>query len=164
LQLAAGFAIAVGIAGVAYAVPGSPLRAWVESVVAKIGARPAPRAPVGEGPDSGIAGIAIVPGPSTLILFTTRQSAGNARITLTDGAEIAVHGPGAAATYTSTDDRLLIDNRGSVADFEIAVPNHAVRVEIRVDGERLFFKDGGHIFAAGPGDSAGRYVVSLRGR
>jgi hypothetical protein len=97
-----------------------------------------------------LAGIAVIPGPRFLIRFTTVQAEGRARVSLTKGAELVVQGPIGAATFTSGADRLEIENAGSVADFDIQIPEAAPRVEIRVGNVRVLLKDGSRITTAAP--------------
>ncbi len=164
VRVAAGFAIALGLAGAAYAVPGSPLRAWVTAATQQISDRRAPSPPPPtpqQAPEAGIAGIAVVPGPDLLILFTSRQVAGQARVSMTDDVEVAVHAPNGAATFTSGVDRLVIDNRGSSATFEIRIPRTAPRVEIQVEGRRLFLKQGPRLITEASADPSGGYLLPL---
>lgn len=142
---AAGILLAGGLAGAAYAVPGSPVPAWVTTVLQWIGARsePLPKAPAPAEPVVvGQAGIAVPPGAGLVILFTSRQPEGEARVTLSDGDQVVVRALTGAATFTSDVDRLVVENRGSSATFEIEIPRQAPRVEIRVDGVRMFLKEG----------------------
>jgi hypothetical protein len=127
--------LALGVAGVAYAAPGSPLRQWAHAVAVWLrGETPQPEA-------SG-AGIAVAPGQNLIILFTSTQREGSARVSLTDRADVVVRAPVGAATFSLEADRLVIDNKHSRASFEIQIPRAARRVEIRVAGARRFLKDG----------------------
>src|SRR5262245_59624898 len=90
--------IALGLAGGAYALPGSPLPALVQAVVAWIGGGPGPShepspPPPAEAPDAGVGGIAVAPGEALSILFTAAQAEGTARVSLSDGAEVVVRAP-----------------------------------------------------------------------
>lgn len=134
VRWAAGIVLALGLAGAAYAAPGSPLRAWVEAVVEWMGG--------GSGDAPPPAGIAVAPGPALVILFTSRQAEGQAEVSLTDGAEVVVRAPGGTATFTAEVERLVIDNPSSTATFEILIPRTAPRVEILVTGVRVFLKEG----------------------
>jgi len=163
VRSAAAFAIALGLAGAAYALPGSPLRGWVASVAGWIGERRPPSAPAVEvAPDSADAGIAVVPGPQLLIVFTSRQAAGWVRIAWTDGAEVIVRAPPGAATFTSDVHRLVIDNHpGAAATFSIEIPRQAPRVEIEVEGARVFLKEGPRVIAPPLDPASGAYRVPL---
>jgi anti-sigma factor RsiW len=164
LQWAAGIVLALGIAGAAYAAPGSPLPRWVSVLTGWMRAEPEltqtqsspspPRA-------SGIAGVAITPGQRLVIVFTSSQTEGYAHVRLTDSAEVVVRAPSGAATFSSDADRLVIDNRGGTGTFEIQIPRTAPRVEILVDGTRRFLKDGGRITANQVPGAPGLYSIPL---
>ncbi len=162
---AAGVILALGVAGAVYAAPGSPLPAWVKAVVGWVGGREGPSTsvpPSVDSPDPRVAGIAVAPGRELVILFTARQTVGLARISLTDGAEVVVRAPIGAATYTSDQARLVIDNAASSATFEIEIPHAAPLVEIRVDGQRVFLKAGPRVTTGGYVDAPpGPYLLPL---
>ena len=160
---AAGILVAVGIAvGAAYAIPGSPLRGWVKAALESIGERRV--APTGSpaAADTAYAGISVAPGAELSIQFLARQSEGHARVTLTDGADVVIRAPRGAAVFTSDSDRLVIDNRGATAVFEVQVPRTAPRIEIQIEGERVFHKGRTLVF---PGEATGGgeegYVLPL---
>lgn len=160
---AAGILLFLGAAGAAYALPGSPVREWIRSAAAWIApedrASPAPRQ--AETSTARAAGIAAAPGKNYVIVFLSHDSAGQARVSLTDGAEVTVRAPSGAARFTSAADRLLIDSRGSGAVFEIGIPRTAPRLEIRVAGKRVFLKQGERVAAPHAADVEGRYVIDL---
>lgn len=165
---AAGILLTVTLAGAAYAAPGSPVRGWISAAVERIAGRhetpQAPLAPPTEEPPASQpreSGIAVAPGRELLILFTASQATGQARIKLTDAAEVTVRASSGAATFTSEIDRLVIDNRGSSADFEIGIPRAARRVEIRVAGDRIFLKSGPRITSGESLPSPGAYLLPL---
>lgn len=161
---AAGLFLLLGAAGAAYAMPGSPIPAWVAAVVGRAGRAPAPvsSAPASApSPDVDLAGIAVAPGESLLIRFTSSQPRGKARVSLTDGAEVVVRAPTGAVAFTSDRNRLTIDNRGSSASFEIEIPRAAPWVEIRVARHRIFLKQETRVAAPGAADSAGSYHLPL---
>jgi hypothetical protein len=169
---AAAIAIAVGIAGAAYAVPGSPLRAFVVAVVERLGGgaerAPEPRRrapesapPPAPAPAPGAGGIAVAAGSNLVIAFTSTQPDGVARVSLVEGADVVVRAPTGAATFTSDADRLTIDNADGAADFEIAIPHDAPRVEIQVDGRRLLVKEGPRMITSMPYDPRGLYILPL---
>lgn len=159
---AAGILLVLGAAGAAYAVPGSPVRGWVRSAAAWIAREyrgpPAPKQ--ADAPSRG-AGIAALPGRNYVIAFQSLESGGQARVSLTDGAEVIVRAPSGAARFTSAVDRLLIDNQGSGATFEIEIPRTALRVEIRVAGKRIFLKQGERVTPGVPPGAEGKYLLRL---
>lgn len=150
LRRAAGFLIAIGIAGAAYAAyaaPGSPVPGWIESAAAWLGGRePVRRAAVAPG---AVSGIAIQPGASLVIVFTSVQAVGTARVFLTEGDEVTIRAAQGAATFSSDAERLVIDNAGAGADFTIQLPRTAPRIEIRLGREPLLLKEGGRATVAG---------------
>ena len=149
---AAGILLAIGLIGAAfaaYAAPGSPVPAWVESFAAWLGGRPAERSAAESPPTRGEAGIAVTPGPSLLVVFTTAQAAGVARVSLIDGDEVIIRAPHGAATFSSEPDRVVIHNAGSTADFTIELPRGAPRVEIRLGDQRLLLKEGARVSGVG---------------
>ncbi len=160
-RIVAGFVIAVVLAGAAYAIPGSPLPRWADAVFEWIAARSAPPVSDPAAPDTGVAGIAVVPGEALLIEFTAHQSAGLVRLSLSDADPLTVRASIGAATFRSDVDRLVIDNRGSSASFEIRIPRGAPRVEVRSNDRTVFLKEGPRIRAEGPVDASGFYVVPL---
>lgn len=162
LRWAAGFLLAVGFVGAAYAMPGSPLKVWVRGIAGWIAERRAPSPHVPE-PTSepGAAGVAIAPGRNLIVLFTTPRVEGRVRVSLGDGSEVVVRSPIGAATYTSDAERLVIDNRGPASSFEIEIPRAAPRVEIQVAGDRILLKDGPAITTPRSADATGSYLLSL---
>lgn len=160
---AAGILLVLGAAGAAYALPGSPIPQWMRSVAAMIARvdRVSPATRQAEAPTASAAGIAAVPGRNYVIAFQSAEPGGRARVSLTGGAEVTVRAPGGAARFTSAADRLLIDNLGSGATFEIEIPRAAPRVEITVAGQRIFLKQGERVAAARSADGEGKYLVGL---
>ena len=141
---AAGILLALGLAGAAYAAPGSPLRGWVRDVLAWVsGGRDRTPPHQEQGPEAR-AGIAVAPGQALVISFASRQPDAEVQVILTDGQEVVVRAPMGAATFTSDVERLVIHNTGEVAGamFEIEIPRASPRVEIQVQGERRFLKQG----------------------
>jgi anti-sigma factor RsiW len=146
LRWAAAMLLAVGLAGAAYAAPGSPVRAWVRGALAWVRGEPPRRE---QGPEAR-SGIAVAPGQGLIISFASRQPGAEVQVILTDGHEVVVRAPMGAATFTSDVERLVIHNSADVASpvFEIEIPRTAPRVEIQVPGERRFLKQGSVISGA----------------
>src|SRR5262245_57762605 len=119
----------------------SSLREWMNHTLAGAGLRPAP----GHGadpPDARAGGIAVEPGERLVIAFSTPQDEGGVRVSWSAGAEVEVQGPPGAASFTSEPQRLLVDNHGASAVFEVRLPREARWIEIQVAGSRVFLKDG----------------------
>jgi hypothetical protein len=159
---AAVVALGLGVAGAAYAAPGSPVPAWLRAAAEWVtgrseSPRQSPAAVQREQPAP--AGIAVAPGEVLVIEFA-RPSGGRALVTLTDGVEVEVRASTGAAAFTADGDRLVVDNAGA-ADFEILVPREAPRIEIRVAGRRVFFKHGPRVTTEAVADQQGRFALSL---
>ena len=151
LAWAAGFAIALALGGIAYALPGSPLRAWVASLAngnAPGGAArievPAP-APVAV---AEMAGVSVPPGERLVVSFLHARAGAQVRIGWSDGAEVE----SAAGT-------LRIDDRASVI-YEVRIPRSAPEIEIEAEGASLFRKAGERVTGPPP-DAAGEYLLAL---
>ncbi len=164
---AAGLLVALGIAGAAYALPGSPVPGWVDAVVERIGSLTRPSIPIAPEVTPGPAvappasgGIAVAPGPNLSIEFVQTQSAGAIEVLLTAGDDVLVRTAQGAATFTSEVDRLVVDNTGSGASFEIQIPRAAPRVEIRVAGRQVFLKEGARVLTEAA-DLRGSYLLPL---
>lgn len=161
---AAALIVAAGIGSAAYAMPGSPLPGWMRQAVSWVASRgnPSPAAPAQlQRGEPALAGVAIAPGRELLIQFTSHQTSGDARVSLTEGGEVIVRTVSGAAGFTTDSGRLVINNAGSTATFEILIPRTAPRVEIRVNGSRVFLKEGARVSAGDPADVRGVYVLRL---
>ena len=168
LRRAAIVVLAIGLAGAAYAAPGSPLPELVRQIARKIGGLPAetpqprdiPLRDTSEGPPA-VSGIGIPADSPIQIVFTTGQASGGARVSFTDGETITVRGPAGAARFASEADRLVIDNEGTTATYDIEIPRNAPRVEIRLGERRLFLKEGDRLVGPPP-DASGVHLLDLR--
>src|SRR4029453_1290721 len=164
---AAGILLVIGSAGILYAAPGSPLRGWLAAAARWIGHEEvkAPSEESASAPTPGsVAGIAVIPGESLVILFEESQPEGRARITLSPVTQVVGRAPAGSATFTSQASRLVIGNGGAASTYDIQIPLKAPRVEVLVEGERIFLKNGQDITIADTGTGAGPYLLPLRGR
>jgi hypothetical protein len=162
-RLAAGVFLALGLAGVAYAAPGSPLRAAIRGLMSLVQApsvqtttKPAP-------PETGRPqeGIAVEPGARLTIDFSSSTTADTAVISLTDGVEVVTRALGGAATFSSDAEHLVIRNSGGAATFEMLVPRAAPWVSIRYGIHQIWLKSHSRIQSEVTPDRAGRYVFPL---
>ena len=154
--------LAVALAGVAYAVPASPLPRWIAVVAERLGGRDRPPTPVPV-PSVQEAGIAVPPGERLVVAFDSTQTDGRAVVTLRAGAsEVTIRGPGGAATFATGPDHVTVMNPASRASYAIEIPADAPWVEIRVAGTRKFLKAGPAITAADADSAAGSYRIPLR--
>ena len=172
---AAGVLLMLGLGGVAWAASGAPLPRWVAKAAALFGERsnskPAAVAPA-PSPSAAAesvapttpryAGIAVAPGSQLIVSFTASQNAGELRVSLADVPDVSVRTEVGAATFTSSDGRLVIANAGSQASFTIELPVGAPRVEIVVNGRRRFLKNGARVSSETATRLGDVYVVSLK--
>jgi hypothetical protein len=163
VRWAAGIIFLLAAASVAYAVPNSPVRAWVSRMVGLgNGATSRPQRSAGATRSAtGSAGIAVAPSDRFLIRFITTQKRGAATVSLTNGSEITISALDGAAAFTSDIDRLTIDNAGSETSYEIHLPRGARWVEILVAGRRVLLKRGDRVVTSAGADSGGYYVLPL---
>jgi hypothetical protein len=159
-RLAAGLALALGAAGVAYATPGSPLPAALD----RLGDLIAPdrkSAPAQTAPPAGFqAGIAVDPGKRLAVSFQAGSTTDTAFIALTDDAELVIKAVGGSAGFDSETDRLLIRHAGPT-NFEILIPRSAPLVEVQAGERRLLLKEGERLRAVVDSDGRGRYAIPL---
>lgn len=169
-QWAAGIVVTLGVGGAAYAIPGSPLPAWIRAVARWVAGpeNPTPRSAPAAGPrqpgsepvhDPGVAGISVAPGRALVVSFGSPH--GRVVVSLTDSGDVIVRAPAGAATFASHVDRLRIENRDPSATFEIQIPRTAPRVTIEVEGRPVFLKEGVRVTAAEPADALGHYILPL---
>jgi anti-sigma factor RsiW len=161
---AAAAVLALGLGGAAYALPGSPLRRWVDAAVERVtgspeGIVPDP-VPVDPPPEDG-AGIAIAPGAGLLIVFAGPEVGGNARIVLSDSTEVLIRAPTGAATFRAEADRVAVHRSGTRARFDIEIPVSAPRVEVRVGVRRIFLKEGAVTTSEVPQGPDGAWTLML---
>src|SRR6267143_4782832 len=139
LRWAAMIALALGVASAAYAIPGSPLRRWVNNLTHR-----APPAPPPQVPDSTAAGVALAPGIDFVVRFTNPQPLAQIDVLLTEGAEVEVRALSGTATFSAGSDRLVVDARGRTT-FEVRIPRTAPRVQLMVGDKRILLKEGSHV-------------------
>jgi anti-sigma factor RsiW len=159
---AAAVLLALGLAASAYAIPGSPVRNWVNMLLGRdtaTGNEAATAIEPSSLPD--LTGVEVEPGNSLIIDFVRAQSQGNAIVSLTDSATVLVRGPNGAARFTSEPGHLLIDNTGT-ATFYVRVPRSARHIEIRIAGQPILLKQGDSVTAARPADTTGTYALPLK--
>jgi anti-sigma factor RsiW len=161
LAWAAGFAIALALGGIAYALPGSPLRAWIAALANGNGfggaARTEAPAPAPVAPE--MAGVSVPPGERLVISFLHARAGARVRIGWSDGAEVEVRAPRGAASFESAAGTLRIDDREPVL-YEVRIPRSAPEIELEAEGARLFRKAGERVTGPAP-DAAGEYLLAL---
>jgi hypothetical protein len=96
-------------------------------------------------------------------VFAAPQQRGRLSVVLVEEREVVIRASGGAPAFDSGLDRLMIDNRGSTADFEVQIPRSAPRVELRI-GERVVLSSQmGRITTAGAPGPDGVYGIPWSG-
>lgn len=159
-KYAAGIVLTLGLGGLAYALPASPLRTWLASLFDADRERGAVQVQR-NAPTADQAGIAVVPGADFTIAFATHQSSGAVLLTLTDDPQVVVRTTDARVRFASSTDRLLIANEGSVADFHVLIPRALRAFTMRAGAQVIFTRRGDRLPPIQP-DSSGRYRIPLQ--
>jgi hypothetical protein len=159
---AAGILLASGLAGAAYAAPGSPLPKMLARLL-QSDTRPVevPALPRPAGRDASQVGIAVLPGTRLTISFETARTGDTARVFLSDDGDVVVRARGGATSFDSDPERVRIVHRGSPGWFEIGIPRAAPLVEIEVAGRRILRKEQARLSAEVAADALGRYLIPL---
>ncbi len=157
--------LGLGLAGVAYAAPGSPLPAWLRSIAAPRQASapapaPAPAAPT-QSTGTGISGIAVSPGERLTVILPSPPGGALAYVSVADSADVAVRAVSGKASFSSGIDRLAVETLDSVIVLRILVPRDGPRVEIWAGRERLFLKQGVRVTASVEPDPQGVYLLRV---
>jgi hypothetical protein len=157
LAAAAG-AFAFAMAGVAAAMPGSPIRALLHR--ARMGPSRAPAAaPQVALKSPPAAGISVGAGDTVVLIFEAAQMEGSIRITFRADSQLNVRATGGPARFTVRSGEVWVRNSGSAASYEIAVPSAARRVEMRVVERLVFAKHGSLVTLAPRRERDGSYIV-----
>lgn len=163
MRWAAGILLFVGLAGAAYAATNSHLSGWLRTAVEWLfPPEVVQREPIRtHALTDGTGGIAAAPGREFVISFTRPDSEAQARVTLTDKAQVIVRAAQGTASFTSSAAGLGVDNFAVGATFDIEVPRSAPRLEIQVAGTRIFLKEGSRVRTQSEADGDGSFSISF---
>lgn len=157
--------VGLGLAGVAYAAPGSPIPAWIQAVIGRSerpADTPAPsRAESLRTGDPDISGIAVDPGPRLVIVFPSPPPGAQAEVSLSDTSDVVVRAVTGRASFSSGADRLVVASADSAVVFQIVLPRIAPLVAIQAGGSVVFRKQGVAITTAADPTSEGKYLLTL---
>lgn len=153
---AAAVAVLVVAAGLAWALPGSPVRSWIRS--ARTGGGPEAVAPV----EPASAGISVVPGDSLDVVFEAPQHAGAVRVAPSASGELHLRVEGEPPAIAVEPHRVRVANAGSSAGYRIEIPPAAPLVRVLVGDRPILVQRGASLRMATPPDSAGAIVLPLR--
>ncbi len=158
---AAGFVAAAALAGAAYAASGSPLPSFIERILGQREERSTSSVVQPGIPEPPVSGVTVTAGKQMVIDFTSAQSVGDIRISLSDGDEIEMRATGSGASFASGDEQLTVENTGSSASYAVAIPRRSPQVEIRIAGERVFLKNGDRVVSNHEVTNMGSYLISF---
>lgn len=157
-RIAAAVAGILVMGGVAYALPGSPVRPWLDAAMERLVGGGSARTPGSTGaPDPG--GIAFDPAAPLAVVFTP-PLLGYVRITLADGGELVARSAPGSARFTSDPRRLRVAMLASDT-FDLRIPRGARRVEVVAGERRLFLIENGQVSAAAPPAGPYGYLFPL---
>jgi hypothetical protein len=155
LLRAAALLLVLGGAAAA-AVPGSPLRAWLDGPAAA--PAPAPRAPaprvheVAPPPPPPAAGVSILPDGGRVRVVINGAARGlrvHARMADAELVEVAASGPAASARFRTSPGRVEVVGAGA-GEVRIALPRGAETAAVEVDGVVYLAKAGDRLRAVDP--------------
>ena len=164
MRWAAGLALGIGVSGVAYAVPRSPVPVWVSAVVDWIAEEQVVTTSdvwdeVGDIAERG--GVGVDPGDRLIIQISGVTEDSYAQVLLTAGAEVEVRGESVSTSFTSDPGRLSIDGLGSDT-IQVAIPLSAPYVEIRLRDRIVMLKENASVRTSGADLSGpGPFLVPL---
>lgn len=157
-RLAAAALALLVVGAAAWAIPGSPVRDWVDRAFA-------PEQDAAPDPVPGVAslssGVSIRPGSSMVVEFSAAQGEGRARVEVAAGEELEIRVRGALPALDVRTDRIGIGNAGSESSYAIRIPASAPRVELRVAGRTILVAERGRVRAAVGPDASGAWDLPL---
>lgn len=139
-------------AGAAAAIPGSPLRAWVDAARERLTEPdPAPQVPAGTAPREGReepAGVRIEASAGSVRIVLAEVGPGTRiRVRLVDGAGAGVFGGPGTRFRTGPG---TVEARVSGDEVRVEVPRSATRASVTVNGRPFFLKTGDRLELPGP--------------
>jgi hypothetical protein len=160
MRWAAALVLGLGLAGVAYAAPGSPLREWIEGLTEGGASSPGPPTP-DPAEASGGGGVGVAPGDLLLVELSGVERGAAVRVRFTDLSELQAGGGSGRATFTLEPDRLLVGTLGTDT-IELEIPRTAPRVEVRTGGRVIAVAERGALVVDGaPLGGPGPFVLPL---
>ncbi len=160
---AAGLLIAASIAcvlaaGILYALPGSPLRSWIDGIGREAAA---PEAEIEPGGGPFVSGLSVRPTAPFEIVFAGGQESGVVRVELAETPEVEIRVLGAPVDLESGPDRVMVANGGSRSSYAIRLPEAGPPVTVRVGDEAVLVTSGTDVETAAPRTETGEYRIDL---
>ncbi len=131
---AAAITLLIVAGGLAYALPGSPFRAWIHSALSGDSPREDTTVPSFS---TGSSGVSLEPGDSLNVVFESPQETGTVHVSLTPSREVHVRILGDGSGFSVEPDRLRIANAGSSASYRLEIPGAAPRVRVLVGARTI---------------------------
>ena len=147
-QLIAASMAIFAVSAVAAAIPGGPLRQWLQEWRG-FAARPAVTASPVLPSVPRTSGIALSPSGNAEIMFSHEQTMGELVVLVSDTGGMTVKAMNGDVGYAVGRDRLVIDNRVPALRYEITVPSTQRRVVIRMASRRILDIRYGQAIATG---------------
>ena len=115
---AAAIVLAMGVAGGAYAMPGSPFPAWIDAWLGAEGEAPQASPAVASPPEARAGGgIAVDPGVRLTVVFSDLAPGATATVTVAESPNVVVQAENGTVSFDSDEDRLLIYGGASAAEL-----------------------------------------------
>jgi hypothetical protein len=149
--------LAVLTGGVAYALPGSPLRSWIQGLLSP----PAAPTASSQSPESSQAGVSLDPGDRIAIVFEQTSPGSLAQISLTDETQLVVETRAGDARFTAAPDHILVLVNRDSATVRIRIPRSAPRVEIYLEARRIFDRIGSRVATPLSPGADSSYILRL---
>jgi hypothetical protein len=162
MRWAAAIVLGLGVAGVAYAAPGSPLRDWIAALT-EDAPRPSPPepSPPTQTAASGGGGVGVPPEDFLQVELSGGTSGAAVRLLFADAGELRASGGSGQVSYSLAPGRLLVGPVGADT-IQLEVPRSAPRVEVRSDGRPVAVAERGVLLVGGaPVSGAGPFVLGL---
>jgi hypothetical protein len=166
-RLAAEVLAFAAAATAAAAMPGSPVRAWLERGAARpravaAGERPAQRPTPAAQPAAQAAGITVVPENDSFdLVLDPPPAAGRLRVTLAPTPDLSVRATEGAVEYAVLPAGVVVRVRGGTPTLDVRVPTSLARFRVRAGSRAVFEARGPAVVTPARRDPAGAYVVEL---
>ncbi len=157
--IAASVTLLIAAGALAYAIPGSPVRSWIE---AAIGERQ-PEVGEPEAPQN-LSGVALVPEGPIDVVFADPGLYAQLHdypivIQRVASDTLTLRVVGWPAAIESDEGRLVVTGGGPTSRFEVLVPRFADRVRILFRGDPVWVQSGGTVVSRAEEAEPGRYLL-----
>jgi hypothetical protein len=155
-DLARAAILIIGFSTAAYAIPGSPVRGWVEELWGRLAGAPAPESapavPAAPEAPPATMGISVLPSEGHVDVVVREPATGlriRARLEDVERAQVLAVGPAGDARFQTAPGRIEIVGPGA-GELTIILPRGADVARIAVDGRIYVYKEGQELRATAP--------------